>query len=253
MDKLAKIWEVGKGEFYCFNRWFRADNPKHVKSWSTKEFAYFRRHPEDPRRKHWTNTRDEIMFQIVKAKFEGCASARQTLLATGQAFLAELSPSDDHWGVNERITPQQLDQRVVERRPFRGHNQLGRILMAVREILRRKTICRNTLTTRTARYLAKKAMRTVTTQRPRPSLEAQVAQLEKDGHPALDAGEMHRVMSHFSFQLVPQARKLALSTVRPKPLPLGVRLMTAARRTHKHVEGQFSFCVPKVDLSEPLQ
>jgi ribA/ribD-fused uncharacterized protein len=252
MDRLADIWQKGRGSFFCFNRWYDASNPKHVKSWSTKEFQYFRNHPEDPRRKEWTETRNGIMFGIVKEKFSGNAQAQRILLASGYAYLAELSP-DDHWGVGEKMSPEQLERRVVERRPFRGRNQLGQILMAVRETLLRKTRSRCTLTVRTARYLAKKALRNVRSRRAPPALEARVARLEKEGLQPMQPNEMHRAMSHFSFQLVPQARQLALSTVKPKPLPLGVRILASARRTHKHSEGQYSFCVGKVDLSGQLQ
>jgi ribA/ribD-fused uncharacterized protein len=237
MDRLADIWQKGEGSFFCFNRWFDASNPKHVKSWSTSEFRYFRNHPDDPRRKEWTQTRNNIMFAIVKAKFTGNAQARRILLDSGYAYLAELSP-DDHWGVGERMSPEQLERRVAERRVFRGRNQLGQILMAVRETLRRKALCRCTLTVRTARYLAKQALKNARSRRAPPALETQVAQLKKKGLPSLQPNEMHRVMTHFSFQLVPQARQLALSTVKPKPLPPGVRILASARRTHKHLEGQ---------------
>jgi ribA/ribD-fused uncharacterized protein len=242
MDRLADVWQAGQGHHRVFNQWYNAANPKSVKSWSTKEFRYFRNNEEDPKRQHWLATRNQVMFEVVKAKFSGNPQARKTLLETGHQYLAELSPSDKHWGVAEKLTPQQLDQRVRQQRPSKGRNQLGLILMAVREILKRKSRQRLSLTVRTARYLAKRAMRYQRPTRAYPALEAQ---LRKEGHPPTAPDDMQRTLVHFRMQLMPEARALARTTWYDAPLPLGVRVVTAARR-HPGREGQFSFRVDQL-------
>ena len=64
-----------------------------------------------------------IMKEIVRAKIEQHDEVRETLLSTGDAVIIENSPVDAFWGGG-------ADQN--------GENQLGKILMSLREEFRNK-------------------------------------------------------------------------------------------------------------------
>lgn len=65
--------------------------------------------------------KDEVMFEVVLAKFEQNVGPRNILLGTGDAMLIEAAVSDPYWGEGCSKT---------------GLNKLGQILMVVREQLR---------------------------------------------------------------------------------------------------------------------
>jgi ribA/ribD-fused uncharacterized protein len=72
-------------------------------------------------RQDWESVKDQIMYEIVKAKFSQNEDLGQLLLETGDAELIEGNDwNDTYWGV------------------FRGtgQNKLGKILMRVRDELR---------------------------------------------------------------------------------------------------------------------
>jgi ribA/ribD-fused uncharacterized protein len=64
-----------------------------------------------------------IMREAVEAKFRQHDELRTVLLATGDAKLVEHTDNDDFWGDGGDGS---------------GRNELGRILMAVREALRKE-------------------------------------------------------------------------------------------------------------------
>lgn len=65
--------------------------------------------------------KDEIMFEVVLAKFQQNPGPRNILIGTGNAMLIEEAVSDPYWG---------------EGCSKNGLNKLGQILMRVREQLR---------------------------------------------------------------------------------------------------------------------
>jgi len=71
----------------------------------------------------WMNERLDVMYDIVLAKFEQNDHIRKLLLMTGDALLVEHTETDNFWGDN-------LDGT--------GENQLGKVLMKVRETLRKQ-------------------------------------------------------------------------------------------------------------------
>jgi len=76
-----------------------------------------------PLRPDWDARKQTLMLHWVAAKFclaDGALELTQRLLATGQRVLVEDSPTDSYWGMGTDGT---------------GANHLGRILMAVREVL----------------------------------------------------------------------------------------------------------------------
>jgi ribA/ribD-fused uncharacterized protein len=71
-------------------------------------------------RPDWEEVKNGIMYNAVLAKFGQNAELLGQILATGDAELAENSPSDYYWGVGSKGT---------------GKNHLGLILMKVRSDL----------------------------------------------------------------------------------------------------------------------
>jgi ribA/ribD-fused uncharacterized protein len=75
-----------------------------------------------PLRSDWEALKDEVMREAIRAKFQQHQDLRQTLLATGNARIAEHTEKDSYWGDGGDGS---------------GKNMLGRILMEIREELRR--------------------------------------------------------------------------------------------------------------------
>lgn len=72
-------------------------------------------------RPDWEQVKDQVMYDVVRAKFEQNSVLRLPLLATGTAELVEGNWwKDTYWGVCNGV----------------GQNKLGKILMRVREELR---------------------------------------------------------------------------------------------------------------------
>lgn len=74
-----------------------------------------------PLRHDWEQVKVEVMRAALLAKFSQNKQARQALLATGDAMLVEHTWHDSFWGDAGDGT---------------GRNTLGRLLMAVRDLLR---------------------------------------------------------------------------------------------------------------------
>lgn len=76
---------------------------------------------EVPLRKDWEETKDEVMFRAVMAKFQTDAVLKELLLSTEDEEIIEKTTNDYYWGCGTDGT---------------GKNMLGLILMRVREELR---------------------------------------------------------------------------------------------------------------------
>ena len=72
-------------------------------------------------RRDWERVKLGVMREAVEAKFRQHDDLRVRLLATGDAELIEHTENDDFWG---------------DGGDGKGRNELGRILMAVRKVLR---------------------------------------------------------------------------------------------------------------------
>lgn len=71
-------------------------------------------------RSDWEKVKDDIMYEIVLAKFQQNDGIRQKLIDTGDAYLEEGNTwGDKYWGTVDG----------------KGKNKLGQILMAVRDAL----------------------------------------------------------------------------------------------------------------------
>jgi hypothetical protein len=76
-----------------------------------------------PLRDDWEDVKDDIMRRGVLRKFETHDDIRAILLSTGNEDIVENAPGDRYWGAGPDGT---------------GKNMLGKILMEVREILRKR-------------------------------------------------------------------------------------------------------------------
>lgn len=76
-------------------------------------------------RRDWEQIKDNIMYEIVKAKFTQHRDLRDKLLATGDEELQEGNTwNDTYWGVDIHTN--------------KGKNKLGKILMTIRAELQNK-------------------------------------------------------------------------------------------------------------------
>lgn len=74
-----------------------------------------------PLRRDWESVKDQVMLEVVRAKFTQHEDLKAILLATGDAKLVEHTANDSYWGDGGDGS---------------GKNRLGQILMQVREELR---------------------------------------------------------------------------------------------------------------------
>lgn len=86
-----------------------------------KACAEMGRDRKRPLRADWEQVKDDIMREVVRAKFTQHKSLKETLLATGDAILVEHTTNDRYWGDGGDGT---------------GKNMLGKILMEIREELK---------------------------------------------------------------------------------------------------------------------
>ena len=80
----------------------------------------------------WKRTRFVVVKRGIRAKFAQNPQMMETLLATGNAILAECSPRDKDWGILLSTS----DPEVQDITKWKGENLLGQVLMEVREELR---------------------------------------------------------------------------------------------------------------------
>lgn len=85
------------------------------------EAASIGREPGHRIRSDWAQVRNQIMREAVLTKFLTHLDIQAVLLSTIQQYIVENSPSDAYWGCG-------LNRK--------GQNQLGRILMSVRQEIR---------------------------------------------------------------------------------------------------------------------
>ena len=87
---------------------------------SPKQAAELGRSRAIPLRADWEASKEEVMFQAVKAKFLTHPALKTLLLETGTEEVVENAPGDYYWGCGKDGS---------------GKNRLGYILMRVREEL----------------------------------------------------------------------------------------------------------------------
>lgn len=79
-------------------------------------------------RPDWEKVKDVVMFDVLTYKFLSNEELYDALKNTGNAYLEERNWWHDYYWGTSRISTEDGD-------PFKGQNQLGKILMMVRTIL----------------------------------------------------------------------------------------------------------------------
>lgn len=74
-----------------------------------------------PLRKDWESVKDNIMYEVLTAKFIQHSALREILIATGERELVEHTANDAYWGDNSN-----------GKTKGNGKNMLGKLLMRLR-------------------------------------------------------------------------------------------------------------------------
>ena len=117
----GKLWPTSEHFFQAQKFENRADQEEIRKVSSPMIAARMGRDRKRKLRRDWERVKVGIMREAVEAKFRQHAELGELLLATGDAKLVEHTENDDYWGDGGDGS---------------GRNELGRILIAVRDALR---------------------------------------------------------------------------------------------------------------------
>lgn len=79
----------------------------------------------------WNEAREDVVYDIVLAKFSQNADLKKVLLETKSTELVEASPFDRIWGIGLAET----DERAKDKSQWQGRNLLGKVLDRARETL----------------------------------------------------------------------------------------------------------------------
>ena len=117
----GKRWPTSEHYFQAQKFESRADQEEIRRASTPMLAASWGRDRKRKLRRDWERVKLSVMREAVEAKFRQHDDMRALLLETGDATLIEHTENDDFWGDGGDGS---------------GRNQLGRILMAVRERLR---------------------------------------------------------------------------------------------------------------------
>jgi N-glycosidase YbiA len=104
---------VGTRDFYLCDRIGQAPSPEMA--------AAIGRNPIYTVRQDWDALKTAIMYEAVFTKFKSHLDLKALLLGTGEELIIENSPTDSYWGCGSDGL---------------GQNQLGQVLMRIRQELR---------------------------------------------------------------------------------------------------------------------
>lgn len=115
-------WKTNE-HYYQAQKFLDDENQQDVFNAKTaKEAANIGRDKNRPLREDWDNVKNDVMRKVVLAKFEQHENLKKLLLETGDVQIVEFSLKDEYWGVKPNGV---------------GLNMLGKILMEVRDLLRK--------------------------------------------------------------------------------------------------------------------
>lgn len=127
-SEQAFMWE--KADFFgdqeIANLILQTRNPREAKDLGRKVKGY-----NDG---EWSKVRYKKMLEVCLAKFSQNNELKQTLLSTGDKIIVEGSPYDRIWGVGWHWT----DPEILYEVNWRGKNLLGKVLMEVRNTLKKE-------------------------------------------------------------------------------------------------------------------
>lgn len=118
---LDELWWQTSEHYFQAQKFVGTPYLEQIRSVATpKDAANLGRKRTLPLRRDWEQVKDEIMLRAVLCKFRSHGDIREILLGTGDESIVENAPGDYYWGCGKDGT---------------GRNQLGLILMQVRDLL----------------------------------------------------------------------------------------------------------------------
>lgn len=118
----GKYWRTSE-HYFQSQKFIGSEHEEEIRLAKTPmDAARLGRDRKKPLRLDWEQVKDEIMRSAVLRKFETNDEIKEILLSTGEQKIIEKTTSDYYWGCGENGS---------------GKNMLGKILMEVREILRK--------------------------------------------------------------------------------------------------------------------
>ena len=133
------VIKFGKHRFMCAEQVLQFMKAKTLAKPLAATKIYLSRDPRDMKQKgaelgtsdDWEGRQLDVMYECIKAKFEQNPDLKALLLETGDKELVEATP-DRLWGCGAT-----LSSNALRKRDWPGQNKHGKILMVVREELRR--------------------------------------------------------------------------------------------------------------------
>lgn len=119
----GKIWQTSEHYFQAQKFEDKEYREKIRKAKSPMKAAELGRSRKVKIVSNWDKIKDNVMYDAVKAKFTQHEELKQLLLSTGDAKLVEHTENDNYWGDGGK--------------QGKGLNKLGKILMKVREELKK--------------------------------------------------------------------------------------------------------------------
>ena len=119
----GRVWPTSEHFFQAQKFTRDEDRNAIIEERSPMRAAQMGRDRSKPVRADWDDVRDEVMLAALRAKFAQHAELRTLLLDTGDAELIEHTANDRYW---------------ADGGDGSGRNMLGKLLMQVREELRRE-------------------------------------------------------------------------------------------------------------------
>ena len=80
----------------------------------------------------WNKIKDDVMYDVLKAKFTQNTALKTHLLDSNDKCLVEGNPNDFYWAVGLSI----YSKEIWNKSSWKGRNQLGQILQNLRSELR---------------------------------------------------------------------------------------------------------------------
>ena len=118
----GKYWPTSE-HYYQSKKFAETEIQEEIRQAKTPHDAYkIRKDKSKKIRQDWEEVKVDIMRKVVLRKFETHPKIQRILLSTGDEDIVENSPTDYFWGCGADGT---------------GKNMLGKILMEVREQLRK--------------------------------------------------------------------------------------------------------------------
>ena len=127
----------------CVEQYFTAEKARMFKDQSTlnrimdsqnpTEMKFLGRNTKNFNQKTWDEKASTVMLHALRAKFNQNPKLQEKLISTQDKILAEASKNDKVWGIGLALN----DQNAFLKDKWQGRNQLGNLLMTVRdEIIR---------------------------------------------------------------------------------------------------------------------